>query len=167
VNALTDDLQAAVDDTNSPTLSGNLVTRLDSFRRGVESITRGAGPGGRPDPATLRTAQTQLRSSMDSLAGMLVQEMDGLLRDRLDRLDLRRLDALVAAGAAVLLALGAVAVGLTGRRRFAMPRPSDEATRDMSVRPSGGTPGYANVLDPGPSSGEGTPKRRERSGALR
>jgi hypothetical protein len=163
VNALTDDLQAAVDDTTSPTLSGNLVTTLDSFRRGVEALTRGATPaGGQPNAATMATAQSQLQASFGSLAGILVREMDGLLRDRLNRLDTQRWEALAAAGAAVLLTAAALAVWLTGRRRHRMPPPSNEATRDMSsVRP----PGYANLIDP-PYGGV-DPTRRERSGALR
>jgi hypothetical protein len=161
VNALTDDLQAAVDDTNSRTLSGNLVTTLDSFRRGVESLTRGANPGGQPNAATIATAQTQLQSSLRSLAGAVVREMDGLLQDRLNRLDTERWGALIAAGTAVLLTLAALAVWLTGRRRYRMPPPSNEATRDMSVRP----PGYANLIDP--SYGGVARTRRERSGALR
>jgi hypothetical protein len=161
VNALTDDLQAAVDDTNSPTLSGNLVTTLDSFRRGVESLTRGANLGAQPNAATMATAQSQLQSSLNSLAGMLVREMDGLLRDRLDRLDGERREALIAAGAAVLLTLVALTVWLTGRRRYRMPPPSTAFTRDMPVRP----PGYAKLVDPSYSGVD--PKRRERSGALR
>jgi hypothetical protein len=162
VNALTDDLQAAVDDTTSPTLSGNLVTTLDSFRRGVESLSRGANPGGQPNAATMATAQSQLQSSLGSLAGILVREMDGLLQHRLDRLTTERWEALVAAAAAVLLALAAAALWLTSRRRYLMPRPSNEATQNLSsVRP----PGYANLIDP--PYGGADPTRRERSGALR
>ncbi len=162
VNALTDDLQAAVDDTSSPTLSGNLVTTVDSFRRGVESLTRGANPSGQPNAATMATAQSQLQSSTGSLAGMLVREMDGLLQDRLDRLAGERRAALLAAGAVVLLVLAAVAVGLTGRRRYRMPPPNNEATRNLAdVRP----PAYANLIDP--PYGGADPTQRERSGALR
>jgi hypothetical protein len=162
VNALTDDLQAAVDDTSSPTLSGNLVTTVDSFRRGVESLTRGANPSGEPNAATMATAQSQLQSSTGSLAGMLVREMDGLLQDRLDRLAGERRAALLAAGAVVLLVLAAVAVGLTGRRRYRMPPPNNEATRSLAdVRP----PAYANLIDP--PYGGADPTQRERSGALR
>jgi hypothetical protein len=163
VNALTDDLQAAVDDTSSPTLSGSLVTTLDSFRRGVESLTRGANPGGgQPNAATMATAQSQLQSSLTSLSGSLVREMDGLLENRLDRLNSERREALVAAGAAILLTLAALAVWLTGRRRYRMPPPSNEATRNLAdVRP----PGYANLIDPPYGGGDLT--QRERSGALR
>ena len=163
VNGLTDSLQAAVDDTSSPTLSGNLVSTLDAFRRGVESLTRGANPGGgQPNAATMATAQSQLQSSTGSLAGMLLREMDGLLSDRLDRLAGERRAALLAAGAVVLLVVAAVVVGLTGRRRYRMPPPNNDATRNLAdLRP----PAYANLIDP-PYGGT-DPTQRERSGALR
>ena len=169
VNSLTDDLQAAVDDTNSATLSSNLVSSLDAFRRGVESLTRGANPGGAPNAATMATAQSQLQTSLNGLSGVLVREMDGLLQDRLDNLDTQRLEALIAAGAAVLLTLMSLILWLTGRRRRRRVSPpgSGATTRDMSVRQAGHGPGYANLIDPPASYGEVTPTRRERSGALR
>src|SRR6266511_625829 len=166
VNSLTDDLQAAVDDTNSATLSGDLVTGLDSFRRGVESSTRGANPGGAPNAATMATAQTELQTAANGLTGLLVREMNGLLKDRLDNLDAQRLEALLAAGVAVLLTLISLVLWLTGRRRRRSPL-IGETTRDMPVRQSGHGPGYANFIDRVPSYGEVNPTRRERSGALR
>ncbi|WP_305787393.1 hypothetical protein [Symbioplanes lichenis] len=121
VGSLTDNLQAAVDDTNSGTLSGNLVTPLDTFRKGVESLTRGANPGGAPDASTMATAQSQLQVSLSSLAGITVREMAGLLAARLDRLDNRALEALAAAAVAVLLALGAIALPFVRRRKPPAP----------------------------------------------
>jgi hypothetical protein len=163
VNSLTDDLQAAVDDTTSTTLSGNLVSGLDSFRRGVESLTRGANPGGTPNAATMATAQSQLQVSLANLSGITSREMTGLLEKRLDRLDTQALEALIAVGAAVLLAILLLVVQLTGRRRgggpAAFPR-TGEATRDMTVGPAG-------AGQPAPAYGEADPTRRERSGALR
>jgi hypothetical protein len=167
VNSLTDDLQAAVDDTNSATLSGNLVIGLDSFRRGVESLTRGANPGGAPNPATMATAQTELQTSANVLNGLLLREMNGLLKDRLDNLDTQRSEALLAAGVAVLLTLISLVLWLTGRRRRRRSPLSGDTMRDTSVRQAGHEPGYANFIDPVPSYGEVNPTRRERSGALR
>lgn len=169
VNSLTDNLQAAVDDTSSTTLSGNLVSGLDSFRRGVESLTRGANPGGAPNPATMATAQSQLQVSLANLSGITAREMARLLEDRLDRLDNRALLALVSAGVAVLLAVAALVILVTGRRReyAGPPAPPGETTRDMTVGPHG--PDYGQS-DPGhrtPAYGETNPTRRERSGALR
>jgi hypothetical protein len=166
VNALTDDLQAAVDKTNSETLSGNLVGTLDSFRRGVEALTRGANPGGAPNAATMATAQTQLQASLGGLSGVVLREMDGLLQDRLDTLDTQQIEALVAGVLVLLLIAGAILARPGGRRRRVLPSGVGESTRDMSVRQSGSQPGYANLIDQ-PPYGEAGPTRRERSGALR
>jgi hypothetical protein len=167
VGNLTDNLQAAVDDTDSPTLSSSLVSTVDGFRRGVESFIRGANPGGAPNAAVMATAQSQLQNSLSSLADVLVQEMNGLLSDRLDGLDDRRMEIIAAAAAAVLLALAAVIVPLTGRRRRSAgpPTPGADYGRGMAAGPDT----YGNSpLDPAAQYGpEVDPTRRERSGALR
>ncbi|BCJ53537.1 hypothetical protein Asp14428_50120 [Actinoplanes sp. NBRC 14428] len=166
VNSLTDNLQAAVDDTNSPTLSGNLVSGLDAFRRGVELLTRGANPNGAPSAATIATAQTRLQVSLGNLSGITMREMSRLLDDRLDSLGYRTLEALAAAAAVVLLAAASIVMPLTGRRRAGASPPSSrvpgEDTRDMTVRPAG-----ADYDGSVPAYAEATPTRRERSGALR
>jgi hypothetical protein len=169
VASLTDNLQSAVDDTKSTTLSGNLVTSVDSFRRGVESFTRGADPtGGKPNTATMATAQSQLQSSLSGLSGVLVREMNGLLKDRLDRLDTRRLEGLITAGVLVLLVLIAVILPLTGRRRGGAPMGGEHTGRGMTVSPERPDNGYGGgPLDQMPAYGEVNPTRRERSGALR
>ena len=169
VSRLTDNLQAAVDDTRSPTLSGSLVTTVDGFRRGVEAFIRGASPGGTaaPNPAAMATAQSQLQTSLSSLSGVLVRETNGLLTDRLDDLDSKRLQNLVLAGVALLLVLAAVIVPLTGRRRSAEQPPNGpDNPNGMSV---GGPDNYGNSqFDPMPAYGDEVhPTRRERSGALR
>jgi hypothetical protein len=168
VGSLTDNLQAAVDDTESTTLSGNLVTTVDSFRRGVESFIRGASPGGAsaPNSAALATAQSQLQTSLNSLAGVLVREMTGLLDDRLDGLDNRRIETIAMAALIVLFALIAVLLTVTGRRSGGAPSDGDPR-RDVSVTP--GRNDYAhNPMDPVPPYGDEVhPTRRERSGALR
>lgn len=165
VDGLTQDLQQAVDDTSSPTLSGNLVTTLDSFRRGVESLTRGANPGGDPNAATIATAQSQLQTALTALAGVLVREMDGLLQDRIDRIDAQRLLTLVAAGLVVLLVIVAAAPR-SGRRRRRVSYPAGgDGRREMPARKPGSGPTYASLIDP--AYGEANPTRRERSGALR
>jgi hypothetical protein len=167
VNTLTDNLQAAVDDTNSDTLSGNLVSGLDSFRRGVESLTRGANPGGAPNPATMATAQSQLQTSLANLSTITAREMTLLLEDRLDGLDNEVIAALACAVAIVLLVAAAMVVPLTGRgRRIFMPNPG-QSTRDMTMGPTGSDPGRTDAGTRVPAYGEANPTRRERSGALR
>jgi hypothetical protein len=117
----------------------------------------------------MSTAQSQLQTSLSSLAGVLVRETNGLLADRLDELDSKRLQALVLAGVAVLLAVAAVIVPLTGRRRTTeQPPAGPENGRGMHVGP-GGSDNYGNShFDPSPAYGDEVhPTRRERSGALR
>jgi hypothetical protein len=167
VNALTEDLQAAVDDTSSPTLSGSLVSTLDSFRRGVESMTRGANPGGTPNAATMSTAQTALQTALNALAGVTLKEMAKLLEDRSDSLAYRRTEALAMGLLAIVLVLAALiwpAIG--GRRRPDVP-PIGESTRDI---PGGRNPApaaYGGQYDIAPAYSDIDPTRRERSGALR
>jgi hypothetical protein len=160
VASLTDHLQAAVDDTHSPSLSGSLVTSLDAFRRGVEALTRGANPTGAPSPAAMTTAQSSLQTSLAGLSKVTLSEMGKLLDDRQNRLDNERLEALIAAGLAVLLVIIALAVRLGGRRRATVaPVPN-------AGRQPGSEPGYSSFIDQ-PPYGRVNPTRRERSGALR
>ncbi|GIE05932.1 hypothetical protein [Paractinoplanes durhamensis] len=170
VNALTGSLQAAVDNTSSPTLSGGLVTTLDSFRRGVESMTRGANPGGTPNVATMSTAQTALQTALNALAGVTLKEMANLLDDRSSSLNYRRGEAIAMGLLAVLLVLAALVLPILGRRRDteeAASGPSTgvgESTRDIPTnRPAAP---YGGQYDLTPAFGDNDP-RRERSGALR
>lgn len=143
VGRLTDNLQAAVDDTTSTTLSSSLVAALDSFRLGVEALTRGANPGGSPNGATMATAQSQLQISLANLATIAIREMTGLLGVRLDELGGRGVEALLTAIAAVLLAAGVVVLLLAPAARRGQPAgppPADAeqpGNRDLTVTPSG------------------------------
>lgn len=168
VNALTEDLQAAVDDTTSPTLSGSLVTTLDSFRRGVESMGRGANLGGPPNVATMSTAQSALQTALNALAAVTLKEMAKLLEDRSDSLAYRRTEAVVMGLLAIVLVLAALIWPAIGRRRESQMagRPIGDSTRDI---PSANLPpsGYSGPYDVAPAYGDIDPTRRERSGALR
>jgi hypothetical protein len=170
VNRLTDNLQAAVDNANRSTLSGSLVTTLDSFRRGVESMTRGANPGGTPNAATMSTAQSTLQTALGGLAGVSLKEMERLLTARMDTLDYRRLEALGAAAAALLLVLlAALLPALAGRRKaepVARPAPG-ESTRDVVLNRPGPSGFGNNPYGQPPPYGEVNPTSREQSGALR
>jgi hypothetical protein len=115
----------------------------------------------------MATAQSQLQTSLGTLAGVLVREMTDLLESRLDRLDTRRIETLVLAGLAILLALAAVLAQLTaGRRRSVAPSGADPG-HDNSV-PQTGPDLVGNSQHDHPPYGEEVyPTRRERSGALR
>jgi hypothetical protein len=169
VASLTDNLQAAVDDTDSTTLSGSLVTTVDAFRRGVEAFIRGASPGGSsaPNAAAMATAQTQLQTSLAGLSGVLVREMRGLLESRIDRLDSRRTEAIIMAALAVLLVVAVIVLVATGRRRT-RTGPAREPLSLADSLPSARDPFAAPARDASPPYGtEVGPDRRERSGALR
>jgi hypothetical protein len=167
VDSLTDNFQAAVDDTNSPTLSGSLVSTLDSFRRGVESMARGANLGGAPNVATMAIAQSSLQTALNSLSSVTLKEMARLLDDRMSTINYRRGEAVTMALLAVLLVLAALIWPVVSRRRdpAPMPTPPGETTRDIVSSRAGG---YGNnQYDQVPNYGEANPTRRERSGALR
>jgi hypothetical protein len=164
VNALTNSLQAAVDDTESETLSGSMVGTLDSFRRGVESMVRGANPGGAPNAATMSTAQSTLQTALSSLSGVTLKEMKGRLDDRMDTLNYRRIEALVLGLLATVLVLAAV-----GWLAVTRPRPSASTL----APPAGAVPEFAAAgrppihRDQSTGSGHTDPTRREWSGAVR
>lgn len=163
VNALTDSLQAAVDDTGSRTLSSSLISPLDAFRRGIEELQRGANPTGQPDAAALATARSRLTQTTTGLATPILQEMDGLLRARLDAIAERQRNAAVTATGAGLLAFLALVIPPLVRRRRRPPDGSD--VRRPAVVDSGHV---ASLHDPESAYGdEVSPTRRERSGALR
>ena len=164
VAALTDDLQAAVDDTASVTLSGSLVSTVDAFRRGVEEFIRYASPNatvsgtGRPNQAALPTAQSQLQMSLASLSGVLVRELNGLLEARQDRLDQQRIETVALAGALLLLVLTVAFLALTSRPRFPAAPTRDETPAE---------PFPHSRLGPPPPYGETGHDLRERTGAVR
>jgi hypothetical protein len=164
VGDLTDSLQEAVDNTNSDSLSGNLVSNLDSFRRGIEAANRGANLGGAPNVSTLVTAQSTLQTALSALSGVILKEVATLLDKRSDDLDYRRIEAFGLLGVAIVLIVLAT-LGTRGRARQAQATPtgqSGDGSRDLSVQ-SGGS------YDPVPNFGEVSNYGggRERSGALR
>ncbi|WP_242624848.1 hypothetical protein [Krasilnikovia cinnamomea] len=166
VDNLTNNLQAAAENTTSTTLSGNLVSTLDQFRRGVEALTRGANPGGTPNPATMATAQAQLQTSLSALSGVVSRETTTLLDDRLDSLDLRHAGILTAGVAVLALTLVAGALHLVGRRRASSARPGPAPAGPDAARGMGRPGDGYGHLNQAPTYGD-APTQRERSGVLR
>ncbi|HEX8628727.1 MAG TPA: hypothetical protein VF755_11205 [Catenuloplanes sp.] len=148
VEAMTDNLQTAADETRSATLSGAVLGALDRFRLAVDGLIQGAttainagatpAQGGTADPtaglAQLATIRAGLQVAANDLTTISFQETDVLLDNRLDELRARQRTALITAAAAVLLALAAILVPILGRRRRAQhpvtvrARPEQPAT---------------------------------------
>ncbi|MEU4691817.1 hypothetical protein [Actinoplanes sp. NPDC023714] len=170
---LTDNLQAAVEDTESPTLAGNLVSNLNSFKRGIEDANRGANFGGAPNVSAMVTAQSTLQTALNALSGVVLKEMDTLLEDRIDSLNYRRAEAWGLLAVAIALIL--VATFWTRARARQTGDANDDAPRtDVSVQGDAGSSyGGGNPYDQAPNYGEipnyggDNAARRERSGALR
>jgi hypothetical protein len=166
VGRLTDNLQSAVDDTGSTSLSSGLLQPVDGFRRNVEGITQGANPAGKPDPTAIATARGQTGQVVSTLNGVLVKEMNAQLQDRLDRLDTDQLRAMIAAAAAVVLVLLAIILPLLLFRRSA--RAADNGSGRTGDRtPTDNEYGNSHLDQLPPFGNEVSPTRRERSGALR
>ncbi|MEU8237383.1 hypothetical protein AB0C07_03975 [Actinoplanes missouriensis] len=170
---LTDNLQAAVEDTESATLAGNLVSNLNSFKRGIEDANRGANFGGSPNVSAMVTAQSTLQTALNALSGVVLKEMKTLIDDRIDALNYRRAEAWGLL--AVAVALIVVATFWTrARARQVTDSIDDGPSRDVSVQGDAGANPYSgpNPYDQAPNYGEipnygDNATRRERSGALR
>ncbi|WP_238009557.1 hypothetical protein KZZ52_26825 [Dactylosporangium sp. AC04546] len=125
-NDLAADLQAAVDGTSSRTLSSNLLSRLDRFRRSMDTLTATTVPvdGRTPvDVGALQRVRAEVQASASELATAILAELDGLISARIDNLDRQRLIAagtLAAAGLLALIPVGAL-FGRPRRRPDAEP----------------------------------------------
>ncbi|MEV4511715.1 hypothetical protein AB0K00_22420 [Dactylosporangium sp. NPDC049525] len=119
-NDLAAGLQAAVDGTSSRTLSGNLLSRLDRFRRGMETLTATTVPvDGRTavNTAALRDVRNEVQTAASELAATILDELDLLIGARIEDLDRQRRTAAVTLAVGVLLALIPLAVRLVRPRR--------------------------------------------------
>jgi hypothetical protein len=177
---LVDDLRSAVDSTESRTLGGNLLSRLDRYQRAADLITvifaqltaGGADTSASgADTSRLPLARGELQTAAGELSSTILNEVERLLNTRSDGIDQTRL---VAGGAALLAALLAIgfflAFFLGGRPRTAKPTgpfpaggpealPREEATSWPTVAPITGAP----YQGPPPNN----QSQWERSGAAR
>jgi hypothetical protein len=117
---LNNDLRSAVDGARSRTLSGTLLSQLETFGRRMDTFTSVSALGPNeavPDPATVDGARTDLQFAAADLGNAILLELDGLFADRMGNLDVRRWFAVGAVAVAVLLVLTGVALPYVGRRR--------------------------------------------------
>jgi len=136
---LVDDIRFSVDSTESPTLGGNLLGRLDRFRRVVDAILPATpsltdSPTAVVDPALMAKNRSEAQAAAADLSQAMLRELDLLLAERQSTL---RTELLVGVGsvlAIVVLVIGLIAVDLLSRRRAATPRPP-APTAGAHVRP--------------------------------
>ncbi|MEE6259199.1 hypothetical protein [Plantactinospora sonchi] len=119
---LLNNLRAAVENTESRTLGGNLLSRLDSYQRTVEVLDALATPAGGteftlPEPARVASARAAAQVSGAELATIIHTELDTLLRNRADDLSGERWIGFAALTLAVLLVLALIVLTLLAARQ--------------------------------------------------
>jgi hypothetical protein len=135
---LVDDIRFAVDSTQSPTLGGNLLGRLDRFRRVVDSMLPATAalsdPSSAVDAPLMTKNRTEAQAAAADLSQAMLRELDLLLADRQSTL---RTEFLIGVGsvlAIAALAVGAIVVDVLSRRRAAPARPAAEGA-GAHIRP--------------------------------
>ncbi|MFV2020430.1 hypothetical protein [Micromonospora sp. LOL_023] len=153
---LASNVQAAVESTDSRTMSSNLLTQVDRFRRGMDAIaaagtvlntaaselTSGqsdddSGAGGRqsavPDLSQLVQLRGEVQVSAAELAGTMLDELDDLIGDRLDGLRRAQWSAVGALVLAIALACAPPVITYLGRSG-----PSGTGSANRRPRTGGG-----------------------------
>lgn len=164
-NDLAGDLQSAVDGTDSRTLSGNLLSRLDRFRRSMETLTASSTAlDGKNtfDASPLTAARAEVQTAASELAATILDELDTLIAARLDDLTGKRTLALVTLLVAIPLAFLPLALAWFGDRR--RPGTASEVT---VIAPDAGRPPQHAVNGNRTDADDRTIERWERSGAAR
>ncbi|MEJ3743908.1 hypothetical protein WEI85_11520 [Actinomycetes bacterium KLBMP 9797] len=124
---LTDDLQSAVDSTNSRNLGGNLLSRLDRLNRSMDTLAASAGTldgeDALPRADQVKAARTEVQAAATDLSTAILAELDTQIAQRADGLRTQRWISIGAVALAILLAVTPAIAALTGRRRR-QPTPS-------------------------------------------
>lgn len=132
---LTEDLRSAVDGTESRTLSGNLLSRLDLFQRGMDNLTAVSAPDQSrlmPDPGPVSTARAAMQDAAADLGETIFTELDGLIANRIDDVNGEQRRTLVTLLLAVLLVVVPIlAMFVRIRPRTGLP-PSAVVNREPS-----------------------------------
>jgi len=122
---LADDLQSAVDSSESRTLGGSLLSRLDRFRRSMEGLAASAGTldGQSPLPPADRvnTARIEVQTAASELSNAILAELDVLIADRQSGIGTGRILSVVALAVTVLGCAVPTLLALRKRRRRRRP----------------------------------------------
>ncbi|MFY1633805.1 hypothetical protein ACN27F_11090 [Solwaraspora sp. WMMB335] len=144
---LASNVQAAVESTDSRTMSSNLLAQVDRFRRSMDGIaaaaaTLNAGSGanagdsgngsGAPQVSQLVQLRGEAQAAAAELAATMLTELDGLIADRLA--ELRRGQWLSVGALVVAIALAFAPIVTTYVRGAGHPAGSGPSTAD---RPGG------------------------------
>jgi len=180
---LVDDIRFSVDSTQSATLGGNLLGRLDRFRRVVDSILPATSSlsdsSGTADPALMAKNRTEAQAAAADLSQAMLGELDLLLTERQSTLRAELLAGVGSVLAIVVLVVGGLALDLISRRRAAPPGPPAEGTGAHSLpgplaRPGAGAdarsappPVTVPAYPPVGGSGDAEPEPWERYVATR
>jgi hypothetical protein len=110
---LTNDLRSAVDGAQSRTLSGTLLSQLETFGRRMDTFTAVSAPQANqvvPNANAVDGARTDLQFAAGDLGNAILLELDGLFAERSTNLDIKRWFAVAAMAVAVLLVLTGIAL---------------------------------------------------------
>jgi hypothetical protein len=163
---LTDDLQSAVDGNTQGNLSASILSRLDRFRRAVDTVATAAVPASptRPviDADRVSKARIDVQAAGTDLHTAILRELDALIAARSDRMDTQRQIAIATIALAAMFALAPTFAVLLRRRREPTGRAGDAASpkSSMFVQHS-----PSEVGPPGEMIGELSLPRREHSSA--
>jgi hypothetical protein len=129
---LTNDLRSAVDGAQSRTLSGTLLSQLETFGRRMDTFTSVSAPTATevvPDATAVDNARTDLQFAARDLGNAILLELDGLFADRIGNLSIKQWFAVGAMALAVLLVVSGVALPYVHRRRSGLERRSGPQER--------------------------------------
>jgi hypothetical protein len=129
---LADDLQSAVDSTQSRTMGGNLLSRLDRFQRAMDTLAASGDTTQTVDANRLAGTRTEVQAAASDLSTAILAELDVLIEQRIDGLWTQRWLSLGALLLAVLLAVATPALVLR-RRRQQFDRPVREIRESYEV----------------------------------
>ncbi|GAA4681914.1 hypothetical protein Prum_053090 [Phytohabitans rumicis] len=118
---LADGLQNAVDSTQSRTMGGNLLSRLDRFRRSMDTLAASVSDQTLPSADKLAAPRTEVQTAASDLSTTILAELDVLIEQRQDGVWTERL---ISIGTLVIAVLGTclpLLLALSRRRRRRPP----------------------------------------------
>jgi hypothetical protein len=173
IGDLVDDIRFSVDSTESPTMGGNLLGRLDRLRLVADSILAATSAlsdsSATADPALMAKNRAEAQAAAADLSQAMLRELDLLLAERQSTLRAELLTAVGSVLAIVVLLTAGIAVEVIARRRAAPPRPrtEDAGAHTRPAPPAQPPPGMVPAHLPAGGAGDAEPDPWERHVAAR